>query len=553
MKIKEIAEEKLLEYQLKDDGWYYHDTRIAYIMLSIEKIEQQYDIASGKSKNHYYIKGIDPDGNETKIVVVDSLGNFSTFKFFSCPDINVTGKEQKLIEEKLQAEASLRMFEQHTEQYICCYPGLQIYEGKLIFVLGDKYIGDIQQKGIRIHFPYDMLDISTTDIWDLVKQKNSPMDLMHGVSEIIFYYSLQAVVKPILYEIGIDTNYILAVVGPSGHLKTSMVKKMALWVRNMEKQQVSFSTSVRTAKILENMDMFSGMNFLIDDFHSYTRTQDIERQSKRLDDIVRHVEEKPQCANIIVTGEDIQGIFSCIDRMLIVHIPRMKASDLAELKVKLSGVENTYMVSIAYGFAKELLKNFETVKEDCINFFKNIVPDAQNGTRTKRHCSMLKLTEFLYRKYLCGGSEDLSGCKALEEALDKQCSIQQEELHKLSVHEQQDYVEEVMDMLESSNKYLLVEKNPDRYTDFTTTCCQKGDKIYITREALCYGMMKYCQRRVDINKIVRALENEGILQRDVDAITKKFKGKRHYVIYLPFVRIYRGVREKRYSEMFYNT
>lgn len=160
---------------------------------------------------------------------------------------------------------------------------------------------------------------------------------------------------------------------------------------------------------------------------------------------------------------------------------------------------------------KELLKNYEMVKEDCKKFLDNLVSDDKNGTRTKRHCSMIMLTEFLYRKYLCNGSEDLSGRRALEEALDNQYNIQQEELQRLSIHEQQDYVEEVMNMLESNNRYIQVITNPDRYIDYTTTCCQKGDTIYITRQALCYGMMKYCQRRVNINTIIRAFETEGIL------------------------------------------
>lgn len=61
------------------------------------------------------------------------------------------------------------------------------------------------------------------------------LNLMPGVSEILFYDSLFGVMKPIVIQCGLKPEFILALVGPSGHLKTSMVRLYSLW---LEKQDV---------------------------------------------------------------------------------------------------------------------------------------------------------------------------------------------------------------------------------------------------------------------------------------------------------------------------
>lgn len=93
-------------------------------------------------------------------------------------------------------------------------------------------------------------------------------------------------------------------------------------------------------------------------------------------------------------------------------------------------------------------------------------------------------------------------------------------------------------MLNAKNKYIKNITNSDQYEDFQQSCLQRGNEIYITRNALHNGMMKYSDDFININKIIRHLEDECILERGVDSITKKFKNKRHYVTFLPNLKQY---------------
>lgn len=258
MNKEEIVKGRYSKYEQKADGLYCNGEIISCITPEVAKVEEYYAIDSRKIKRIYWIKIIYPNGDETEAVELSSLEKLSIFEHFRFPDVNISGKARKLIKEKLQLEASLMM----VEKYFFCRQGLQIFNGKPIYVLGDKIVGnELMEEKFKTDFPYKVPDIDAIDIQNVVKQSDNPINFMPGVSVIIFYYSLQAIVKPILHEIGIESNYTLAVIGPSGHLKTSMVKKMALWLQAKEKQQVNFSSSTRTAKILANIDMFAGMNY----------------------------------------------------------------------------------------------------------------------------------------------------------------------------------------------------------------------------------------------------------------------------------------------------
>lgn len=438
------------EYALREQGLYYGETLISYCNVILVRVIECHHLVQERKIFKYYVKPVFPDGANGETVELMSLTKLSLFELWRCPDVSQTGKENGLLTRKLQLEAALM----EPEKQVFLPAGFHKYNGRPIYILGDKVIG-AEKLGVDIAFepvhPYSALDTGKPE-----KRQNLVREaimLLPGISEALFYYALQAVIKPILHGIGIQTDYILAVVGPSGHLKTSLSKKFCLWLQDKTKQQTSFSSKRTTKRILEDMGQFPGLNYLVDDFHSYEKTQDIDRQNKRLDDIVRHLENYPDCANVLITGELIKGIFSCIDRMLVLNIPKMSA--------------------------EALLNNMETVEEDCRNFYQENCVNSASGdvdsTRTYRHCVFLRLTEFLYREYMCGGSGALSCKERLNKALESQYRIQQ-------------------------------------------------------------GL-------VDIQRIVRSLKDEGILNVSTDSFTKKFKGRRHYLISLSYLKMYQGYKD----------
>lgn len=536
----DFYKEELSCYNTQADGLYHKKQHIAYCEVKVAKVEAQYDLKTNTSEKRYNLYAIYPNGKKTETVQVLSLDNISCFKLWGIPEINDSGKEQKLIKKKLQLEAALL----DPEKCICLHQGFQKYDGKVLWVMGDRVIGLEQiMESITIREVYPFPDVKIYKKVYVQAGNKSIISFMPGVSEILFYYSMLAIVKMVLHEVGIDTNFALAVIGPSGHLKTSMVKKIALWLSDKGRQQFTFSSYERTPRMLEMMDKLGGLNYLIDDFHAYTKTQDIERQNKRLDDIVRHIESNPDCANAIITGEHIQGIFSCIDRMFVINIPKKSANELSDLKSNLSKIPDRDMAVTAYIFAEELLNHIEEVKEDCLKFYQDnyekSISTAENATRTLRHCCFIEMAEFLFCKYVCNKDQELSAHSGLKDAIEKQYKIQQEQLRKLSVSEQHDYVLEVKDMLDAEeDKFLIIETNPDRYENFGESCLLHNNKIYITRSALTYGMMRYYGASIDIGKIIKALEDGGVLNRGTDTLTKKFKNKRHYVIDLRLLELY---------------
>ncbi|MDE7001888.1 MAG: hypothetical protein K2P73_16640 [Lachnospiraceae bacterium] len=549
---KEIYKNELEKFSTKEDGLYYLIDRIGYDDVKVINVNMQYDIRTDSIIITYTLCAVYKDGKISDPVQVKSLDKISLFALFRIPDINESGKEQRLIRKKLELEAALL----EPEKCICCHQGLQQYDGNEIWIMGDQIISAGQlTTPITIEPQYPFPDIHCIQKDCIPNFRESIIRLLPGVSEILFYYSLSAITKMILHEVSIDTNFTLAVVGPSGHLKTSMVKKIALWLSDKGMQQFNFSSHARTSQVLEAMDRLSGMNYLIDDFHMYTKSQDIERQNKRLDDIVRHIESSPDCANAIVTGEHIQGIFSCIDRILVIHIPRMDSDKLTTLKAELGIIPDNTMSMIAYLFVQELINHIEEVREDCKQFYQDnyvkTIHDASNPTRTYRHCCFIKLTEFLYCKYCCGHSERLSARDELYKALEKQYAIQQEQLRKLSITEQHDYVLGVKDMLDAEEgKYLRIETDIEQYDASYNNCYLANDQVYITSQALTYGMNLYYGTSIKKSEVARALENTGVLIRGSDTLTKKFGGKRHYVIHLKLLNHYVHMKQNQDTDFF---
>lgn len=102
------------------------------------------------------------------------------------------------------------------------------------------------------------------------------------------------------------------------------------------------------------IDSISGQNFLVDDLHDGISGNVETKQSERLNEIVRHTGKSSKCENIIITAETLKGkgIFSCMDRILQVKIPRMSSEQLKELKKQINELQAKDMVNLANVFWK---------------------------------------------------------------------------------------------------------------------------------------------------------------------------------------------------------
>lgn len=271
----------------------------------------------------------------------------------------MTGKQKKLLENKLQKDV---LGAQRETEYLCPQ-GVQEEGGNLFMVFGDVIVGEPQLDGvIRINEPRKLKGKSS-DYVLLGEASKRFIMLIPGVTEMLFYGAMFAVVRPVLRHLGYKPDFMLALIGPSGHLK----------------------------------------------------------QNEKLDILCRHASGEKQCAQIVLTGEklDNMGIFSCRDRILQIKVPKMTSQELADVKRKLSVTQFEYIPGLMLKFAEALIADQDRLRNDIKDFWtENALADGDKdySLRIPQHATYLKLTELLYRKYMLKSSEEDSCKKQLFEA-----------------------------------------------------------------------------------------------------------------------------------------
>lgn len=523
---------------IEKEGLYYGDEYISEFSPEVVSVKYYYYLDTGIRKRIFSIKAKNCDGTETECMEVENLNSISYFNLWNIPDCDLTGNQKKRLTHKLQTDvAGIK-----AERIIIGKQGLYFYEDYFIYIWGNKILSTrCQDQNWKIQISTKMSlqnsKFNTKNI-DLISKY---LNFFPGVSEIVFYGALFAVVKPILCRCGLKPDFILALVGPSGHLKTTLVRKYALWFENREMQESSFRDYKRINQIINMLDDIPGHNFLVDDFHEAISGNVAIKQSERLDSLVRHVGLHANCANVFITGESSKkmGIFSSMDRLLQIKIHKKTSEELKDLKIKMNELHEGEMVHLAGEFLAQLMQNFDEatkiIKEywlqDCSG------EDINFDTRTFQHGKFIKLTEILFRKYMCLGCSETSGREKLYDALSVNYAIQQRELQR-KWQDERDYVVDVYTMLKDEDKYIKVESSRALYQASDERCLYCDDKIYITRNALARGMSEYYQKIVPLKKIIDALHEADILDEDNDSRTKKFLNKRHYVLSVKMMERY---------------
>ena len=469
-------------------------------------------------------------------VSLDSLHNISYFKTFNCPDSMLTSKQRSILEYKLQQEAS----QIETETHFIYPPGLyKDVNGSRIFTLGNRiyYANTQRSKRSANQESFSLIPFSSViDDKSLCDTAKDFINFFPGVSEILFYGSLFGIVKPFLAELNLSPDFIIAVIGKSGSLKTSLVRKYALWLETPEKQEENFQSYSHMSDILSQIDNMQGLNFLMDDLHNVHGTQAKNRQNDRLDKLVRHICTNPQCANVIITGENMKNmsIFSAYDRIFQITLPPISADRLQAMKENMNGrLLNSLMAQIAELFAKKLMENYNKVLDNIQMFFKRYKPFGfENSTvRTGRHIMFLRLTEFLYRTYVCDQKDNLSCKKAFEVSLQVNADYQQKLLiYQRKTESDINYVKSIYECLNANDKYIHVCTSPHAYTPSDNTCLIEKANLFITSTALSVSLSKYLNMPVSAKKAALSLRDAGLLDTGTDTLTKKKLGRRHYKI-----------------------
>lgn len=524
----------------KGTGLSADDELISEFYPVVTGIRECIHLDTGLTNTSFLVKIIKIDGTETEEKEILDLKDIRYFDLWHVEDALLSVKQKQYLYCKLQQDV-MRL---KVKRVVVIGQGLYYYKDIYIYQFGGRIQTDRKMpdnESIECNLQLPLLKNNFEIKPELIKEY---INFLPGVSEVLFYGALFAVIKPVLCKLGFNPNFIISLIGPSGHLKTSMVRKYALWLADSGVQEISFSDPMQSEKIISMIDNIPGQNFLIDDLHELKSSYAVGKQRDKLDRLVHHGDHDSNFANIFITGESAKkmGIFSCKDRMLIITVDRMESEKMAEMKKKIGQLSSEYMAEVAENFWTKIMENYDDVQKFIGEYMeKNQRQEGIDyGTRTFQHMKYITLTEELFRKYMCCGASEYSGKEKLEKALERNYIIQQKELKSEGGNKADwEYVMDVYQMLGKENQYLKMVTNMMEYEPNYDNYFMKRDRIYVTGTALLRGMRRYYQHDVDGRKILAILHNIGVLDEDAtSARTKKLKNVRHYVLIRSMIEEY---------------
>lgn len=538
---------------LEKDALYYKEEPIADFNLRVVDKKFFLGLSKARGQPSYLVEATYTDGRISNSEWVNDLKNLDLFELFEINDCFLSAENRKLLSFKLMHEAS-RISK---KTIIDSHEGLQIICEVPVYVLGEHIFCCRKLPPMHeITTHYAMQTVPYTDRKEILKLCKAYISLLSGTSEILFYVALFAIVKPFLSQLKIFSGFLFSLVAPSGHLKTTLVRSYALWLDRNDLQEVSFCSLQRDQHILNALDCLPGQNFLIDDLHQMSDANEKRRQERRLDIVSRHVDATLDCANVILTGETMEkmGIFSCMDRIFQVRIPKMDAKQIEELKERISALAPGLMPSAALMFASSLMNNYDAILKDIQDFYhKNSINSAADGyaTRMHRHALFLRMTAYLFEKYVFWPENIFSKDRdRLDDVIQEQIRQQELDLQKIrSSEEPRDYIVDFYELIAANDKYIKVQSttNEYQYDNSGTSCLLYHGKLYITTNSLKNAFFRCYEKYVPIKGVIDELHKEGILEEEPASKgrQKNFLNQKHYVISMCFLISY--LRKNGYS------
>lgn len=519
----------------EEKGLRYKEQLLTTFIPKIVECRCVRNVSDDNAQREYLVEVTYTDGREkcSRWIEEIELRNIDWFRRFVINDCFMDRNTRKLLAFKLMQEAESVQCKDLTKLGYDLYKINDRFKyvfGKNVEPNGDDVIVDKACQELNL--------AKYKDVKEMLRLCFLYISLIPGITEILFYGLLFAIVKPFLAQLNITGAFTLCLVAPAGHLKTTLARKYALWLRQTDEQEIGFYDRRRDKYILDVIESLKGQNFLLDDIHEISNVNERNRQEQRLDVVARHVHRNIACANVIVTGEtmDKMGKFSCRDRIFQIRMPQMDAKQIEDLKVKISSLESRLMPSVALAFVKSLMKNPENVLQDIQNFCDENGIDKEAGdgcgTRIYRYAAFIRMTKYLFDKYLYYPELGIIGDEdSFDSALKHQIDLQQVELQKLRLRdEKHDYIAELYDIIRNGIHIKVCGFND--YKDYDNCCRLDGDRIYITTNALKNAFFGYYQRYVQVNLIIEAFHEEGILEEEPGSKgrQKNFNGKKHYVL-----------------------
>lgn len=550
-----IEENKMLSAEQRFEegrGFMIGETVIAEFEPTVTERYHYKNLNTGEETDEYTVVTKDIYGSTTSSRVSDFL-KIDWYRDFGIIDIELSRKGKRILAAKLQREAR-NLAEEYCHEEIVASPGFYIKDGVPIMIMGNQAMLPTKEEGKFTVVSSSASLMKHIDSMDLKQEISNYINFMPKVTVVLFYAALLGAIKPLLNHLDVKTDFIIGIVAPSGHLKTSLTRLYTKWLVDEDELEISFDDSIRSDILQKRIKQAAGQNFLIDDLHKKSSIYDQNRYKERLDKAVRTVSKVGNSALIFITAESLKGstIFSSHDRILQIKIPRMDSEELSIYKMSMADISHSYMAEIAVRFVQVLLDNYQDVRETVEQYIGNNIfynkskfemPEwCKGSTRVGNQVRVLYLVEDLFCQYMCENDSKLSGRIQLHEALEETGKIQVKQLERLSSLEKE---EDILLML-----YQIIEEGTnckDIHIVMTESQYSSGDKnmallkdgcFNIKGEDLINVLMKRVGRPVSLKKVSDQLHKEGILDEDSDKRTKKVASRRHYVINIAMLENY---------------
>lgn len=481
------------------------------------------------------------DGRPPKRRWIKDLKRIDFFSEFQANDTFLLGDARMLLLYKLMHEAA--MLPNNID--LTGASGLyKLTDGRKVFVIGDNVIGEpnLSDGGIdgKTSIPI-IIPITRKEEGNEGDKLRRFATLIPEATVILFFFSMYAVVRPFVENVCNRGGCVLALIAPSGHLKTTLARLYCLSPDQAE-NEISFTSTVRTQNFLARIQRKSGQIVLYDDLHKVKSSEINRKQEERLDAVVRCVcDTGSGSANGIITGESIRdmGIFSALDRLLFVEIPTMNGEQIEKLKEKITGFDQDLMARTKIGFVTALMEHYDDVLQDIDRFFRDVqhsheVTKEGNAVRTYGYALLIQLAEYLFSRYYMplGIKEILNtALKAQNESYEKVLRA------KYESEKQRDYVVDFFETICKGGSNIRFFSNYTSYdsAEKDKACFVRDNMLYITSGAVETAFFERYKRPISAKQIMKELHEQRILMEEDSArgFQKNYRRKKYYVVNIP--------------------
>ena len=363
------------------------------------------------------------------------------------------------------------------------------------------------------------------------------INLVPGVTAILFFASILGALKPFLNIMKIKCGMALALVGPPGTLKSTIARKYFLW-GGTDRNEVTFASYNWERRAEGFIYKKAGENALVDDVRKLSDSANQNRQMGRFEIFMHNYTEcQGDCANLVVTGEDMAsfGKFSSVDRFFQVRMPNMDAAEIEEIKRKLNGLSKDIIYEVITVFIQNMLGKLGEVKEKMESYCSQYrtwdnALKGRGPLRAQDHAFFIQLSEYMFRSYVF----DIGAEEELESALDSQRKIFEPDVLKQSYKEHPQNYLEVFYKAIINSQWLRVYRNWDEYKNARkgTAYLIMDKKLYINSDTLLRGIISYLGYTVNLEEITSCLDESGVLDKDKAGGRQRSDGRhgRHYVV-----------------------